>query len=111
MPRKNFNQLADKVLSDPERRARVEEYGHAIDVALALAELRQQAEKTQTELAEVLGVTQTNISRIERANDLYVSTLKKYVEALGGRLELRAVFPNGTAELGLGTEEEALVTP
>jgi predicted transcriptional regulator len=47
---------------------------------------------TQVELADVLGVRQPNVSRIERQEDLFVSTLRQYVEALGGRLELTAVF-------------------
>jgi DNA-binding XRE family transcriptional regulator len=91
---RKFNELdAVKAIdSDPVRSARVAEYGRAIDDALALAELRRDRDLTQSDVAKVLGVTQVNVSRIERANDLYVSTLSDYVTALGGELELRAVF-------------------
>ena len=50
---------------------------------------------TQVRLAEVLGVNQGEISKIEHRTDFYVSTLAGYVEALGGKLEIRAIFPDG----------------
>jgi predicted transcriptional regulator len=54
---------------------------------------------TQEELAHALDVSQSNISRVERSEDLYLSTLRGYVEALGGRLEINAVFPDRTIPL------------
>jgi len=89
---KKFRDLAEAIRSDPKRAARVDEIKRGIRDALALSELRADQGVTQTDLARVLGVSQTNISRIEHENDVYVSTLRSYVEALGGRLELRAVF-------------------
>jgi DNA-binding XRE family transcriptional regulator len=68
-----------------------------------LAELRRARSYTQTQLAKVLGVSQAQVSRIENQADLYLSTLASYVAALGGELELRAVFGAGQAfpiELG-----------
>ncbi|MEO8899861.1 MAG: transcriptional regulator, partial [Candidatus Dormibacter sp.] len=53
------------------------------------------------EIAEALDVTQGNISRVEHAADLYVSTLARYVEALGGKLELTAVFADQVVSLTL----------
>ena len=47
---------------------------------------------TQAKLAQSLGVNQGEVSKIEHRTDLYLSTLSEYVEALGGRLEIRAVF-------------------
>ncbi len=49
---------------------------------------------TQVELGAALGVVQGEVSKIEHRSDLYLSTLVEYVEALGGRLEIRAVFPD-----------------
>lgn len=57
-----------------------------------LAELRRARDFTQTRLAEVMHKTQPEISRIENEADLYVSTLRSYVEAMGGELEIAAVF-------------------
>jgi transcriptional regulator with XRE-family HTH domain len=49
---------------------------------------------TQVKLAETLGVNQGEISKIEHRTDIYISTLAGYVEALGGKLEIRAIFPD-----------------
>jgi DNA-binding XRE family transcriptional regulator len=96
---KSFEILRRKVRADPERARRVAEHKRAILDALALAEAREQRNVTQKDIAEILGVTQANVSRIEREEDVYLSTLRKYVEALGGRLEVTAVFPDKTVSL------------
>ncbi|MBC5765747.1 helix-turn-helix domain-containing protein [Ramlibacter albus] len=59
----------------------------------SLAAMRKATGRTQTELAQVLGVTQHAVSQIERRTDLYVSTLQRYVEALGYKLEVTLVTP------------------
>lgn len=61
-------------------------------IALDLAELRARRRLTQLDLAGRLGVRQPSVSRLEHRDDLYLSTLREYVEALGGRLEIAAVF-------------------
>ncbi len=96
---KSFDVLRRKVRASPERARRVAEHKRAILDALALAEARERRNITQKELAEILGVTQANISRIEREDDVYLSTLRKYIEALGGHLEITAVFPERTLTL------------
>ncbi len=93
---KNFRKLSAAIDADPERRARVDEYKRAIYDALELAKVRENRKVTQKEMAEVLDVTQANISRIEHQDDIYLSTLSGYVQALGGKLEVRAVFPDQT---------------
>jgi DNA-binding XRE family transcriptional regulator len=103
--RKNFRVLREKLDArlqrDPAARARFEEAHRAMRDALALAGAREDRAVTQQEVARILGVTQANVSRIEREGDLYLSTLRKYVEALGGRLEISAVFPEKTVTLAL----------
>lgn len=89
-----FSVLRDQIRSDPERAARVEEYRAAIEQALALAEMRRNRGLTQKQLAEAMHVSQANVSRIERGEDAQISTIRKYVNALGGQLEIRAVFPD-----------------
>lgn len=61
---------------------------------LTLAELREAHECTRKQRAAGPGTTQSGVSRIEHEADLYVSTLRKYVEALGGHLSIEAVFPD-----------------
>jgi DNA-binding XRE family transcriptional regulator len=94
-----FAELAEKVKADPVRRERIAIGKRALEDALALAKLRAQQDKTQQEMAEILGVTQANISRIEHEEDLYLSTLRSYVAALGGELEVNAVFADGKVAL------------
>jgi transcriptional regulator with XRE-family HTH domain len=64
---------------------------------MPLGKLRAARELTQENLAKILHVNQSEISKIERRADMYVSTLASYVEAMGGALEIRAVFPDGGA--------------
>jgi DNA-binding XRE family transcriptional regulator len=94
-----FEELEAEVLADPVRRAQVATYKRAMEDALALAELRAQRGLTQAAVANALGVTQANISRIEHEEDLYLSTLRGYLAALGGELEINAVFPDGKVTL------------
>lgn len=93
---KSFRELRRPVDADPTRRARVDDYKRAMRAAVALGELRASRDVTQQQLAGPLDTTQPNVSRIEHQDDLYLSTLRSYVEALGGHLELRAVFPDQT---------------
>ncbi len=97
-----FAELEAKVMADPVRRARVEERVRAIEDALALAELRAQRGLSQREVARKLAVSQANVSRVERGGDLYLSTLRSYVEALGGHLEIAAVFDDERVTVKVG---------
>jgi DNA-binding XRE family transcriptional regulator len=94
-----FAELAAEAKADPVRRDRIATYKRAMLDALALAELRAQRGVTQQDVAGKLGVTQANISRIEHEEDLYLSTLRSYVAALGGELEVNAVFADGKVTL------------
>jgi DNA-binding XRE family transcriptional regulator len=64
---------------------------------MALEELRSAKEATQTDMAELLDVPQSSISRIEQRADMYLSTLRNYIHAMGGVLQIQAVFPDGRA--------------
>ncbi|HEY8283110.1 MAG TPA: helix-turn-helix transcriptional regulator [Chloroflexota bacterium] len=66
---------------------------------LVLQELREHRKVTQHELAEALGVAQSNISRIEHQDDPQVSTVRRFVEALGGELVLQARIGGETIDL------------
>lgn len=80
--------------------AKVAEHKRAMERDLTLAELRKARELTQAQLALALETTQSAVSQLERRTDLYVGTLRSYVEALGGRLEIVAVFPDSTLSIG-----------
>ena len=64
-----------------------------------MARARNFNELPQERLAETLGIQQATVSKIERRADLYVSTLARFIEAMGGELEIRAVFPEGSVRL------------
>lgn len=64
------------------------------DAVIELTKLREARGATQRQVAEAWEVTQANISKVEHTPDIFLSTLTKYVEALGGRLEITAVFPD-----------------
>ena len=81
--------------STPERRQRIEAKKAELRVAMPLHELRQARVMTQKALSEILAVNQPAIAKMERRTDMYVSTLRSYIEALGGRLKIVAEFPEG----------------
>lgn len=98
MPKK-FSTLSAPLKADPRQRERIEQQKRAIVTVLALGRLRESRAMTQRELADKMAVSQANISRIEHEEDVYISTLWSYVEALGGRLALRAVFADGSIDI------------
>lgn len=79
---------------EPERRARLDAEVRRELLSMELRELREQAGKTQAEVAEVAEMTQAELSKFERREDHLISTLRRYVTALGGELEVVAVFDN-----------------
>ena len=88
-----FSELREK-MSRAARAASEREFRRMVE-EMPLRKLRAARELTQENLASVLRVKQSEISKIERRTDIYLSTLASYVKAMGGTLELRAAFPNG----------------
>jgi DNA-binding transcriptional regulator YiaG len=84
-----------KAAMSPAAQARVDARVRATLAALPLGEIRKAIGLTQVELAESLEVGQGSVSKIEHQADMYISTLRKYVNALGGELHLTAEFPDG----------------
>ena len=81
------------------RRQKIDKRIQETLATMHLEGLRKAHEMTQMKMAEILGVAQSEISKIEHRTDLYISTLAQYVEALGGELEIRAVFPDGDVKI------------
>jgi transcriptional regulator with XRE-family HTH domain len=97
---KRFEELRRSIDASPARLARVREHKAAM-----LADLRHALDLTQAAVADRLDVSQENVSQIERAEaNVRLSTLNRYVEALGGKLEISAKFPKQTVSLRLGDE-------
>ena len=79
----------------PAAKARVDARVRATLAALPLSEIRKAIGMTQVELAQSLELGQGSVSKIEHQADMYISTLRRYVHALGGELHLTAEFPGG----------------
>ena len=101
---KNFRELEAKM--SPEARARSDAKTRKMIGEMALNELRQAMGITQERLAKALRINQAGVSKIESRSDIFVSTLRKAIEAMGGKLEIRAKFPAGEVRIrqfgGLG---------
>jgi transcriptional regulator with XRE-family HTH domain len=97
----------------PQRRKKVE--GRARELLaeeMTLRELRHARQLTQVRLAKTMGITQDSVSRLEKRTDLLLSTLRKSVEALGGKLSLIAEFPDRAPVVLSGIANEvSLVKP
>jgi DNA-binding Xre family transcriptional regulator len=98
----------------PERREANRLAAQQLIAEMPLEEMRAARHITQTHLASLLQITQASVSKMEKRTDMYVSTLRSFVQAMGGELEIRAIFPEGTvkidqfANLNAGEEHSAL---
>jgi DNA-binding XRE family transcriptional regulator len=94
---KSFKILRDKM--PRTSRAKAARLARNMVRELPLHELRAARRLSQEALAEALDTAQSSVSRLERRTDMYVSTLRSYVEAMGGTLEITARFPDGTVKI------------
>jgi DNA-binding transcriptional regulator YiaG len=85
-----------KARMKPDVRARVEADARRLSEELHLSQLRKARGLTQDAIADLLGVSQAEVSKMERRTELYVGTLRKFIEAMNGELVLAARFPDGT---------------
>ena len=80
-------------------RAEIKTRSKKLLAELPLEQLRSARSLTQTNMAQILGVNQSAISKIEKRTDMYLSTLRSFIQAMGGELEIRAVFPEGCVRI------------
>ena len=92
MPNRRFRELVGAMPA--ERQQKIANRVRQSLASMPLEEVRKARQMTQAKLAAALGVNQGEVSKIEHRTDIYLSTLAGYVEALGGKLEIRAVFPD-----------------
>ncbi|OZI25861.1 transcriptional regulator [Bordetella genomosp. 9] len=94
---KKFSELYAKVPA--ARRARIEAKTRAMLAEMPLQELRQARGLSQKMLAELLHVQQPSIAKLEKRTDMYISTLRSHIEAMGGELDVIARFPDGSVKI------------
>jgi DNA-binding XRE family transcriptional regulator len=83
----------------PAQRARAATKAEALRKEMTLAELRQALQLTQESLGESLDVGQTAVAKMEKRADMYISNLRRFIEAMGGELDIVARFPSGAVKI------------
>ncbi|MGA2119538.1 MAG: XRE family transcriptional regulator [Bryobacteraceae bacterium] len=94
---RNFKELQARM--SPDRQAANAAAAERMLREMPLDELRAARQLTQESMADLLGIKQASISKMERRTDMYISTLTKFIEAMGGTLEIRACFPDGSVRI------------
>ena len=90
---KSYKNLRAKM--SPENQKKAKEKTELLLKEMPINELRQARRLSQERLAETLGKKQASISKMEHRTDMYISTLRSYIEAMGGQLKIVAHFPDG----------------
>lgn len=94
---KPYSILREKM--KPAARRKAAEKTKAMLDAMPLQELRQARNLSQEQLAQTLSVKQAAVSKIEHRTDIYISTLRNFIKAMGGDLEITAKFPDGIVQI------------
>jgi len=94
---KSYEALRNKI--PPEQRARIEKKASKLLEEMSLNDIRLSRRCSQTELADLLEIRQASVSKLEHRSDIHVSSLRKYIEALGGKLVIQAEFPEGAVRI------------
>jgi ribosome-binding protein aMBF1 (putative translation factor) len=94
---KNFLDLHNA--RSPEARARVEARVQRVLAELPIQELQQARHLSQEQLAKLLFMEADTLSKLEHDTDIYISTLRSYIEAMGGKLDIIANFPDGEVQI------------
>jgi plasmid maintenance system antidote protein VapI len=95
---KSFNELVKRTTTKKTRQRAAARTRELLG-ELLLSEIRELAGKSQQQVAEVLGMKQPSLSKLEKQSDMQISTLRRIVNALGGELEVVAKFPTGKVKL------------
>jgi transcriptional regulator with XRE-family HTH domain len=94
---KPYSMLRQKM--KPAARKKAEEKTKTFLDAMPLQELRQARHLSQEQLAQTLSVKQAAVSKLERRTDMYISSLRNFIKAMGGDLEITAKFPDGAIQI------------
>ncbi len=108
---KNFNILREQLLARPGAAELLAEIRKETLAEIGLYELRKRLEWSQDALAARLGVSQAAVSQLERAEDMSVSRLRRYLRQLGAELQLVATFDDGNEETAVEIRVGAAAEP
>jgi transcriptional regulator with XRE-family HTH domain len=94
---KPYSILREKMKSVARKKA--SEKTKALLDAMPLQELRHARNLSQEQLAQTLSVKQAAVSKLEKRTDMYISTLRNFIKAMGGELKIIATFPDGSVQI------------
>ena len=83
----------------PEAEQRIQQGVKEAAAVMTLHQLREARSLTQVNLARVLEINQGAVSKMEKRTDMYVSTLRNFIQAMGGQLQVKAIFPEGEIQI------------
>lgn len=106
---KSFKALKESMSA--ERQQEIAEGAKKLMEAMPLYELRQARLMSQEQLAHLLNIRQPNVSKIEKRADMYISTLRSFIKAMGGELEIVARFPDGDVKINQFEDIEEKASP
>ena len=95
--RRSFAELRARL--SPEARAKAEAEARLLGAEMDLAEVRRALKLSQEEIGQTLQIQQGSVAKIEKRADMYVSTLRRFIEAMGGELEIVARFPDHAVKI------------
>lgn len=78
----------------PEAQARASAKSEALESEMALSDVRRAMQLSQEELAAILQINQASVAKMEKRTDMYVGTVRRFIQAMGGELEIIARFPD-----------------
>lgn len=95
--RRSFAELRARM--SPEAKAKAEAKAQHLGEEMDLAEVRRALKLSQEEIGQALQIKQGSVAKIEKRADMYVSTLRRFIEAMGGELEIIARFPDHAVKI------------
>ena len=95
--RHSYRQLRARM--SPRARAKAQAEALRLRADMDLREVRRAQQMSQAEIAETLNVGQAAVAKLEQRTDMYVSTLRRFIEAMGGELDIVARFPGSTVRI------------
>jgi DNA-binding transcriptional regulator YiaG len=90
--RTSFSTLRNRMSPEAQERARVK--SEALEGEMALAGVRKAMQLSQEELAAILNINQASVAKMEKRTDMYIGTLRRFIQAMGGELDIVARFPD-----------------
>ena len=96
-----YREIHDRVAARPGAPERLAALRQDTLAEIGLYEMRRSLERSQTDLAAELGISQPAVSQLERGDDVKLSTLRNYLDSLGARLQIFAIFDDGENETAI----------